>query len=53
MVSGAIQEKEYCPIQHLGVVAIKKGAFGSPSTTVGQFTYTFLFLVTLNYAIFN
>ena len=25
---------------HLGVVAIKKGAFGSPSTTVTYFTYS-------------
>ena len=25
------------PPQHLGVVAIKKGAFGSSSTTIGQF----------------
>ena len=24
---------------HLGVVAIEKGAFGSPSTTVANFTY--------------
>ena len=24
---------------HLGVVAIEKGAFGSPSTTVGNSTY--------------
>ena len=25
---------------HLGVVAIEKGAFGSPSTTVANFTFT-------------
>ena len=27
------------PFQHLGVVAIEKGAFGSPSTAVANFTY--------------
>ena len=35
---GAIQGKEYRPHRHLGVVAIEKGAFGSPSTTVANFT---------------
>ena len=30
--------------KHLGVVAIVKGAFWSPSTTVANFTY-FLFLI--------
>ena len=29
---------ELCPPVHLGVVAIEKGAFGSPSTTIGNFT---------------
>ena len=29
---------------HLGVVAIKKGAFGSPSTTVANFN-TYLFIL--------
>ena len=29
-----------CPPLHLGVVAIKKGAFWSPSTTVANFTFT-------------
>ena len=35
-VSGAIQEKESRPPLHLDVVAIEKGAFGSPSITVSQ-----------------
>ena len=26
-------------VEHLGAVAIEKGAFGSPSTTVANFTY--------------
>ena len=30
---------EYNPLLHLGVVAIEKGAFGSPSTMVAYFTY--------------
>ena len=30
---------ELCPIQPLGVVAIKNGAFGSPSTKVTNFMY--------------
>ena len=29
--------------QHLGVVAIQKGAFGSPSTTVAKFIYLLFF----------
>ena len=28
---------------HFGVVAIEKGAFGSPSTKVTNFTFTFLY----------
>ena len=36
--------KEFRPLQHLGVVAIEKGAFGSLSITVANFTYnSFLF----------
>ena len=35
--SGAIQEIGWCPPLHLGVVAIERGAFGSPSTTVANF----------------
>ena len=31
--------KESRPPQHLGVVAIEKGTFWSPSTTVANFTY--------------
>ena len=34
--SGAIQGKELDPPLHLGVVAIEKGALGSPSTTVAN-----------------
>ena len=30
---------EWCPPLHLGVLAIEKGAFGSPTTKVGNFTY--------------
>ena len=36
--SGAIQGKEMRPPLLLGVVAIEKGAFGSHSTTVDNFT---------------
>ena len=32
--------EELRPPLHLGVVANQKGAFGSPSTTVPNFTYT-------------
>ena len=32
-------EKSCTPL-HLGIVAIEKGAFGLPSTTVANFTYT-------------
>ena len=35
-INGTIQGKEYCSLVYLGVVAIEKGAFGSPSTTVGH-----------------
>ena len=30
---------QLAPSLHLGVVAIEKGAFGSPSTKVANFTY--------------
>ena len=33
------REKSSAPPIHLGVVAIEKGGFGSPSTTVANFTY--------------
>ena len=33
---------EWRPPLHLGVVAIKKGIFGSPSTKVANFTYFYL-----------
>ena len=36
--SGAIQGKELRPPLHLGVEAIEKGAFWSPSTTVANIT---------------
>ena len=39
-----MDEKQSPPL-HLGVVAIEKGAFGSPSTTVANFTY----MVSSNY----
>ena len=35
---------EWCPPLHLGVVAIEKGAFGSPSSKVANFTYFLLYL---------
>ena len=35
-VNGDILGKEYRPSQHLGVVAIEKGTFGSPSTMVAN-----------------
>ena len=42
-VSGIIQRKEKLSSLHLGVVAIEKGAFESPLTTVGQLlTYSYL-----------
>ena len=37
------REKSSAPI-YLGVVAIKKGAFWSPSTPVARFTYTISYL---------
>ncbi len=39
--NGAIQGMELRPPLHLSVVAIEKGAFGSPSTKVANFTYYF------------
>ena len=41
-VSRVIQGKEYCPPLHLGVVAIEKEAFGSPTTRVVNFTFTYI-----------
>ena len=38
-LSRAIPGKEYHPLLHLGIVAIKKVAFGSPLIMVGQFTH--------------
>ena len=37
--SRAIKEKESHPPLHLDVVAIEKGAFWSPLTTIANFTY--------------
>ena len=39
--SGAIQGKVLYSSLHLCVVAIEKGAFGSPSTTVTNLTFTY------------
>ena len=39
-----IRGKEKHPSLHLNVVAIEKGAFGLPSTTVGQVTYLLLLI---------
>ena len=48
-VSREIQDKEQRPPLHHGVVAIEKGASGSPSNTVGQLIYrkTFVYLFAL------
>ena len=37
--------EEVAPSLHLGVVAIEKGAFGSPSTMVANFTYLYRIVV--------
>ena len=42
---------EKCPPLHLGLVAIGKGAFGSPSTTVDNFTFT-IYIYILEFSIF-
>ena len=42
-LSGAIQGKELRPPLHLGVVAIEKGAFGSPSTAVANYNYYYYY----------
>ena len=34
---------EYHPPLHLGVVAIEKGAFESPSTKITNFTYSYIY----------
>ena len=40
LIEGKVEQgKEWRPLRHLGVVAIEKGAFWSPSTTVANFTY--------------
>ena len=43
-IKGKVEQgKEWCPTRHLDVVAIEKGAFWLPSTTVANFTFTYLF----------
>ena len=39
---GSIPGKELHPPLHLSVVAIEKGAFWSPLTTVANFTYLYI-----------
>ena len=43
MISGEIQEKEQLPPLHL-LVAIEKGSFGLPSTTVSQLPHIYDFI---------
>ena len=45
-VSESIQRKEQRPPLNLGVVAIEKRAFRSPSTTVGQCIYIYIYIAT-------
>ena len=40
---------ELCPPLHLGVVAIEKGAFGSTSTKVANFTYFVIVIKRMHY----
>ena len=47
-IKRAILEKEYQPPIHLGVVAIEKGAFWLPSTTVVNFTYIYIVVSTFS-----
>ena len=45
-IKGKVEQSRECssaPHLHLGVVAIEKGAFGSPSTTVANFTYFYIY----------
>ena len=37
-----MQRKELRPPLHLDVIAIEKGAFGSPSTAINQFTCLYI-----------
>ena len=45
-IKGKVEQSRegVAPPLHLGVVAIEKGAFGSPSTLVANFTYFFTYL---------
>ena len=38
------RERSRAPPIYLGLVAIEKGAFWSPSTTVGNFTYIYIYI---------
>ena len=46
-------EKEVVSSQHLGVVAIEKGSFGSPSTTVGQHHFFTMRYLILKFVLFS
>ena len=35
---------EQHPPLHLGIVAVEKGAFGSPSTKVANFTFIYIYI---------
>ena len=50
---GAIQGMELRPPPHQGVVAIEKGAFGSPSTKVANFTYLLFVISDYTNRIYN
>ena len=44
-IKGKIEQSlERSSVPLFGVVAIEKGAFGSPSTKVANFTYTYIYL---------
>ena len=50
--SGEIQGNEVAPPPlHLGVVAIEKGFFGSPSTKVANFSYIIIYVSACVYVI--
>ena len=38
-IKGKVEESRKWSFLHLGVIAIEKGAFGSPSTKVANFTF--------------
>ena len=49
-VSGTIQGKEQRPPIHIGEVVIKKGTFGSPSTTVDQLNLLIIILLLASFS---